>query len=88
MPVPVVRIPRGGCVAVGVPRSPFAHHATDPTQIAPTGRLALVSDSLLPDGTRTAYYTALRGGTTTITSTVTVRTARSVPQWSGLVISA
>ncbi len=86
VPVPVVRIPLGGCVAVSVPRSPFRRAPTGPTGVAPGGRLGLVSDSLLANGTRVAYYTALRGGTATISSTVTVRTDRAVPSWSGVVV--
>jgi hypothetical protein len=85
-PVPVVRIPTGGCVAVTVPPSPFRHTPTGPTRAVPTGRLDLVSDSLLPGGTRVAYYTALRPGTVTVTVTVPLRTDRLVPEWSALVI--
>jgi hypothetical protein len=73
-------------VAVTVPRSPFRHAPTDPTRVAPAGRLDLVSDSLLPDGTRVAYYTALRAGTATVTCTISLHTGSVVPEWSALVI--
>jgi len=85
-PVPVVRIPTGGCVAVTVPRSPFRHTPTGPTRVVPAGRLVPVSDSLLPGGTRVAYYTAARPGTATVTATVPLHTDQLVPQWSALVI--
>ena len=86
VPVPVVRIAPGGCVAVAVPRSPFPQTPTEPLRVAPGGRLRLVSDSLLANGTRAAYYTALGPGTATLTTSVAVRTARAVPEWSGLVV--
>jgi hypothetical protein len=85
-PVPVVRIPTGGCVAVTVPRSPFRHTPTGPTRTTPAGRLVPVSDSLLPNGTRVAYYTAARRGTATVVATVPLTTDQLVPQWSALVI--
>jgi hypothetical protein len=73
-------------VAVTVPRSPFRHTPSEPTRSFPAGRLRLVSDSLLADGTRVAYYTATGPGTDTVTSTVTLRTDVVVPEWSALVI--
>ena len=85
-PVPVVRTTPGGCVAITVPRSPFRHAPSDPTRTVPAGHLRLVSDSLLTDGTRVAYYVALRTGTATVTSTVSLHTDVLVPEWSALVI--
>jgi hypothetical protein len=72
-------------VAVSVPRSPFPTAGTTPTGVTPTGSLALVSDTLHPNGTRTAYYRATGSGTATISSTVDVRTRASVPRWAGIV---
>jgi len=85
-PVPVVRTVPGGCVAVQVPRSPFAGHATEVPTVTPDGRLHLVSDTVSAGGSRTAYYRALRTGTATVSSTVTVQTNVFVPRWSGLVV--
>ena len=86
VPVPVVRIPPGDCVAVTVPRSPFPHTPTEPIGAVPADRLRLVSDSLLANGTRAAYFLALTTGAVTVSSTVSVQTDRAVPEWSGLVI--
>ena len=86
VPVPVVRIAPGDCVAVTVPRSPFPRTATEPIRVAPGGRLRLVSDSLLANGTRAAYFLALHTGEVTVSSTVGIRTNVAVPEWSGLVI--
>jgi hypothetical protein len=85
-PVPVVRTLPGGCVAVSVPRSPFPGSATEVPAVLPADRLRLVSDVVLADGTRTAYFTAIRTGTATVSSTVRVRARAPVPEWSGLVI--
>jgi hypothetical protein len=85
-PVPVVRTLPGGCVAVSVPRSPFRGSATEVPVVLPADRLRLVSDVVLADGTRTAYFTAIRTGTATVSSTVRIRTQLAVPEWSGLVI--
>jgi hypothetical protein len=85
-PVPVVRTLPGGCVAVSVPRSPFRGSATELPVVLPADRLRLVSDVVLSDGTRTAFFTAIRTGTATVSSTVRIRTAAAVPEWSGLVI--
>lgn len=85
-PVPLVRAVAGDCVAVTVPRSPFKGTTTQPLIAAPPGRLRLVSDSVLANGTRSAYYTAVRTGTATITSTVRIRTNGSVPRWNGIVV--
>jgi hypothetical protein len=85
-PVPVVRTLPGGCVAVSVPRSPFRGSATEVPAALPGDRLRLVADVVLADGTRTAYFTAIRTGTATVSSTVRIRTAAAVPEWSGLVI--
>jgi len=46
-----------------------------------------VSDTLHPDGTRTAYYRAVGSGTVVISSTVDVHTSATVPRWSGIVYS-
>jgi len=73
-------------VAVTVPRSPFPHTPTEALRVGPEGRLRLVSDSLLANGTRAAYYFALRTGAVTVSTTVRIRTAVAVPEWSGLVI--
>ena len=62
-PVPVVRTLPGGCVAVSVPRSPFRGSATEVPVVLPGDRLRLVSDVVLADGSRTAYFTAIRTGT-------------------------
>jgi hypothetical protein len=85
-PVPVVRTVPDGCVAVRVPRSPFAGHVTEVPTVTPDGRLHLVSDTVSAGGVRTAYYRALRTGTVTVSSTVTVQTNLAVPEWSGLVV--
>ena len=85
-PVPVVRTLPGGCVAVIVPRSPFRGSATEVPSVLPADRLRLVSDVVRADGTRTAYFVAVRTGTATVASTVSIRTAVAVPEWSGLVI--
>lgn len=85
-PVPVVRTTPGGCLAVTVPRSPFRNAPPAPTRVVPSGRLRLVSDSVYPNGTRVAYYTAVRTGTATVKATVSVHTDRSVPEWSALVV--
>jgi hypothetical protein len=85
-PIPLVRVVPGGCIAVSVPRSPFKGVVTEPPRVTPPGRLHLVSDSVLPNGTRRVYYTALRTGTVTITSTVGVLTSVSVPEWNGVVV--
>jgi hypothetical protein len=85
-PVPVVRTVPGGCVAVSVPRSPFRGSPTEVPVVFPRNRLRLVSDVVLSDGTRTAYFTAIRTGTATVSSTVRIHTQVAVPEWVGLVI--
>jgi hypothetical protein len=45
-----------------------------------------VSDSLLANGTRAAYYFAVRTGAVTVSTTVRIRTNVEVPEWSGLVV--
>ena len=85
-PVPVVRTLPGGCVAVSVPRSPFRGSATEVPMVLPADRLRLVSNMVLADGTRIAYFTAIRTGTATVSSTVRIRSQAAVPEWSGLVV--
>ncbi len=85
-PIPVVRAVPGTCIKVSVPRSGFAGKSTEPPRVTPDGRLALVSDTLGADGGRTVYYSAVRPGTATVTSTVDVQTNQEVPEWSGLVV--
>ena len=85
-PVPVVRIPPGGCVEVTVPRSPFRNTRTEPPTVDPSGHLQLDSDTLHPDGTRSAFYTATTAGTATIFSTVDIHTGLEIPQWSAVVV--
>jgi len=85
-PVPVVRAVPGTCIEVSVPKSKFAGKDTEPPRVAPPGRLALVSDTVVGDGGRTAYYSAVHPGTATISSTVDIRTDLEVPEWSGLVV--
>ncbi len=85
-PIPVVRVLAGGCIAVSVPRSPFRRTVAGAPTVDPPSRLHLVSDSVLPDGTRRVYYTARGTGAATVSSTVRVRTAGSVPQWNGVVV--
>ncbi len=85
-PVPVVRAVPGTCIEVSVPRSRFPGKADEPPRVTPPDRLRLVSDTVFPNGSRTAYYSAVRAGTATIASTVDVRTNLAVPEWSGLVV--
>lgn len=85
-PIPVVRVLPGACIAVSVPRSPFRRAVTEAPMVNPSSRLHLVSDSVLPDGTRHVYYTARRTGAATVSSTVRIRTSASVPQWNGVVV--
>jgi hypothetical protein len=85
-PVPMVRAVPGTCIEVSVPRSGFPGKRTEVPRVTPGGRLHLVSDTLLADGGRTAYYSAVRPGTATISSTVDVQTNQAVPEWSGLVV--
>ena len=85
-PIPVVRAVPGTCIEVSVPRSRFPGKSTEPPHVTPQGRLRLVSDTLLPDGGRTAYYSAVHPGTATISSTVNIQTNLEVPEWSGLVL--
>jgi len=54
--------------------------------MVPEGRLRLVSDSLLANGTRAAYYSVLARGAVAVSTTVRIRTNVAVPEWSGLVI--
>ena len=65
---------------------PVQGHPYEPLTETPPGRLHLISDTLQPNGTRIAYYVALRPGAVTISSTVKIRTDQPVPEWSGLVI--
>jgi hypothetical protein len=85
-PVPVVRTPVGSCIAVSLFASPFRGTPTEALKETPPGGLRLVSDTLQANGTRIAYYVALRLGAVTISSTVKIRTGQPVPEWSGLVI--
>ncbi len=85
-PIPVVRVLAGGCIGVSVPRSPFRRAVTEAPTVNPPSRLLLVSDSVLPNGTRRVYYTAGRTGAATVSSTVRIRTDGSVPQWNGVVV--
>jgi hypothetical protein len=85
-PIPVVRAVPGTCIEVSVPRSPFPGKSSEPPHVTPQGRLRLASDTLLRNGGRTAYYSAVRVGTVTISSTVDIRTGLEVPEWSGLVM--
>ncbi len=85
-PVPVVRAVPGTCIEVSVPGSPFPGRTTEPPDVTPPGRMRLVSDTVLRNGGRTAYYSAVHTGTATISSTVNIRTNAEVPEWSGLVV--
>ena len=85
-PIPAVRAVPGTCIEVSVPRSPFAGVPTAPPTVRPPGRLRLVSDTVLRNGGRTAYYSAVHAGAATVSSTVRVQTNREVPEWSGLVV--
>ncbi len=85
-PVPVVRAVPGTCIKVSVPPSGFLGKVTEPPRVTPDGRLALVSDTLGANGGRTVYYSAVRSGTATVSSTVDVQTNQEVPEWSGLVV--
>jgi hypothetical protein len=83
----VVTVPTGGCVVVSVPRSPFRAAATTPTGVVPSGVLVLVSDTLHPNGSRTASYRARAPGTVVVSSTVDLHSGATVPRWSGIVHS-
>ena len=85
-PIPIVHLPRGGCVEVKVPKSSFDGVRTEAPRVTPPGRLQLVSDALNQDGTRTAYYSAHASGTATISSTVMIQSDLAVPEWVGVVI--
>ena len=85
-PIPIVHLPRGGCVEVTVPKSPFDGVRTEAPRVTPSGRLQLVSDALNQDGTRTAYYSAHASATATISSTVMIQSDLAVPEWVGVVI--
>ena len=85
-PVPVVRAVPGTCIEVSVPRSPFPGKDAEPPRVTPPGRLHLVSDTVVRNGSRTVYYSAVHTGTATISTTVDIQTDRAVPEWSGLVV--